>query len=134
MLVLLCFFGLLLIGLPVGYVLGIAGMIGMYQIGGMDFMAMAAQRFFAGLDLFTFMAMPFFILAGLIYSLGYILIGMGIMQTGTLPWYGGLLLAIGAPAFGLGSLFGKLQVYPRTLGVTLLSVGLIWLGLGMIAT
>ncbi len=30
----------------------------------MDFMAMAAQRFFAGLDLFTFMAMPFFILAG----------------------------------------------------------------------
>ena len=78
--------------------------------------------------------LPFFILAGLIYSLGYILVGVGIMQTGTLPWYGGLLLAIGAPAFGLGSMFGKYQVYPRTLGVTLLSVGLIWLGLGMIAT
>lgn len=64
MLVLVSFFGLMLIGLPIGYVLGIAGMIGMFQIGGVDFMAMAAQRFFAGLDLFTFMAMPFFILAG----------------------------------------------------------------------
>jgi hypothetical protein len=31
-------------------------------------------------------------------------------------------------------MFGKYQVYPRTLGVTLLSIGLIWLGLGMIAT
>ncbi len=64
MLVLFSFFGLMLIGVPIGYVLGVAGMIGMLQIGGMDFMAMAAQRFFAGLDLFTFMAMPFFILAG----------------------------------------------------------------------
>ncbi len=64
MIVLICFFTLMLIGLPVGYVLGIAGMIGMGQAGGMDFMNMAAQRFFAGLDLFTFMAMPFFILAG----------------------------------------------------------------------
>ncbi len=64
MLVLFSFFGLMLIGVPIGYVLGIAGMIGMIQVGGMDFMAMAAQRFFAGLDLFTFMAMPFFILAG----------------------------------------------------------------------
>jgi hypothetical protein len=78
--------------------------------------------------------LPFFIFAGLIYSLGYILVGVGIMQASTLPWYGGLLLAIGAPAFGLGSMFGKYQVYPRTLGVTLLSIGLIWLGLGMIAT
>jgi tripartite ATP-independent transporter DctM subunit len=64
MLVLFSFFGLMLVGVPIGYVLGIAGMVGMFQIGGMDFMAMAAQRFFAGLDLFTFMAMPFFILAG----------------------------------------------------------------------
>jgi len=64
MIVLICFFGLMLIGLPIGYVLGVAGMVGMFQIGGMDFMNMAVQRFFAGLDLFTFLAMPFFILAG----------------------------------------------------------------------
>jgi tripartite ATP-independent transporter DctM subunit len=59
-----CFFALLLIGMPVGYVLGVAGVIGIAQIGGERFLAMAPARFFAGLDLFPFLAMPFFILAG----------------------------------------------------------------------
>ena len=58
------FFVLLLIGMPVGYVLGIAGIVGIAQIGGERFLAMAPARFFAGLDLFPFLAMPFFILAG----------------------------------------------------------------------
>ncbi len=61
----LTFFGLLVLGMPVGYVLGIAGMVGMFTIGGSGrFMPMAPERFFAGLDLFPFLAMPFFILAG----------------------------------------------------------------------
>lgn len=63
--VLITFFGLLLLGMPVGFVLGIAGVIGMWSIGdGGRFLPMAAERFFAGLDLFPFLAMPFFILAG----------------------------------------------------------------------
>ncbi|MCK4727192.1 MAG: hypothetical protein KAT29_15370 [Anaerolineales bacterium] len=74
---------------------------------------------------------PFFVIAGLIYSVGYILVGVGIMQTDILPWMGGLLLAVGAPTFGLGSMFGKYQVYPRSIGVTLMSAGLIWLGIAM---
>jgi len=57
------FFGLLILGLPVGYTLGIAGIVGMASIGS-RFLIMAPERFFAGLDLFTFLAMPFFILAG----------------------------------------------------------------------
>ncbi len=61
----LTFFGLLILGMPVGYVLGIAGMVGMFTIGGSGrFLPMAPERFFAGLDLFPFLAMPFFILAG----------------------------------------------------------------------
>ena len=60
----LVFFGLMVIGVPIGYVLGIAGIVGMAQIGGEQFLAMAPKRFFAGLDLFPFLAMPFFILAG----------------------------------------------------------------------
>lgn len=60
----LTFFILMLIGVPVGYVLGIAGIIGIMQIGGDQFLSMAPKRFFAGLDLFPFLAMPFFILAG----------------------------------------------------------------------
>ena len=58
------FFGLLLIGVPIGFVLGIAGVAGLIQVGGDNFLVMAPKRFFEGLNLFTFMAMPFFILAG----------------------------------------------------------------------
>lgn len=60
----IAFLALLFIGLPIGYVLGVTGILGLLQIGGVNFMAMAPKRYFEGLDLFTFMAMPFFILAG----------------------------------------------------------------------
>lgn len=61
----LTFLFLLVAGMPIGYTLGLAGMVGMYTIGGGGrYLAMAPDRFFAGLDLFTFLAMPFFILAG----------------------------------------------------------------------
>ncbi len=63
-LVAVTFFGLLILGMPVGFVLGVAGVAGLMQIGGENFVAMAPKRLFAGLDLFPFLAMPFFILAG----------------------------------------------------------------------
>jgi tripartite ATP-independent transporter DctM subunit len=63
-LVIVIFFGLLIIGMPIGFTLGIAGVAGLLQIGGENFLSMAPKRYFEGLDLFTFMAMPFFILAG----------------------------------------------------------------------
>ncbi len=62
--VLAAFFILLAVGVPIGYVLGIAGVLGILQIGGAEMLAMAPQRYFAGLDLFTFLAMPLFIFAG----------------------------------------------------------------------
>ncbi len=58
------FFGLLVIGMPVGFILGIAGLVGIFDMGGGRFLMMAPDRMFAGLDLFPFLAMPFFILAG----------------------------------------------------------------------
>ncbi|WP_457575735.1 TRAP transporter large permease [Desulfomarina sp.] len=64
MAVLLIFFFFILIGLPIGVTLGVAGIAGLVQIGGDNFLMMAPKRYFEGLDLFTFMAMPFFILAG----------------------------------------------------------------------
>lgn len=61
----LTFFILIFIGMPIGFVLGIAGVLGLYQVAdGGVFLPMAPKRFFEGLDLFSFMAMPFFILAG----------------------------------------------------------------------
>jgi hypothetical protein len=71
---------------------------------------------------------PFFIIAGLVYSFGYVLVGIGILRADIFPDLTGYLMVIGAPTFGLGSMFGKYQVYPRTLGVTLMSASLIWLG------
>lgn len=63
--VLVSFFTLMLVGMPVGYVLGISGLLGLMMISPDGrFLAMAPERFFAGLDLFPFLAMPFFILAG----------------------------------------------------------------------
>ncbi len=62
--VLATFFVLLAVGVPIGYVLGISGVLGIIQIGGTEMLAMAPQRYFAGLDLFTFLAMPLFIFAG----------------------------------------------------------------------
>lgn len=62
--VIVMFFFLMLIGLPIGVTLGVAGIVGLVQIGGENFLMMAPKRYFEGLDLFTFMAMPFFILAG----------------------------------------------------------------------
>ena len=35
---------------------------------------------------------------------------------------------------GLGTLFGKYQVYPRTLGITLMGISLIWIGIVMLAS
>ena len=63
-LVAITFFGLLILGMPVGFVLGIAGLVGIFDMGGGRFLAMAPDRMFAGLDLFPFLAMPLFILAG----------------------------------------------------------------------
>ncbi|MEI6600991.1 MAG: TRAP transporter large permease [Comamonadaceae bacterium] len=62
--VLVLFFVLLAVGVPIGFVLGIAGVLGIMQVGGAEMLAMAPQRYFAGLDLFTFLAMPLFIFAG----------------------------------------------------------------------
>jgi len=62
-LVALTFFILLLLGMPVGFTLGVAGMVGLWSISP-RMLTMAPDRFFAGLDLFPFLAMPFFILAG----------------------------------------------------------------------
>lgn len=76
--------------------------------------------------------LPFFIFSGVIYSVGYVLVGIGIIQAGVLPWIAGLLLAVGAPTFGLGPMFGKYQVYVRSIGVSLLSIGLIWLGFAIL--
>ncbi|ORC31809.1 C4-dicarboxylate ABC transporter permease [Marispirochaeta aestuarii] len=59
------FFTLLVLGVPIGFTIGLAGLAGLYFIN-MDlaFFSMAPLQYFSGLDMFTLLAMPFFILAG----------------------------------------------------------------------
>lgn len=75
---------------------------------------------------------PYFVTAGLVYALGYVLFGIAIARSGMLSSWGGVLLAVGAPLFGMGALFGKMQVYPRSIGITAMGAALIWLGLQMV--
>ena len=54
---------LLLIGLPIAFGVGIISMGLMFEAGGSDFLMLVPQRMFAGLNVFTIMAIPFFFLA-----------------------------------------------------------------------
>ena len=58
------FFVLLLAGIPIGFSMGIISVVVFYQMDIPALFSMIPQRFFAGLDSFTLMAMPFFIFAG----------------------------------------------------------------------
>lgn len=88
LLVLVLFFVLMAIGLPVGFVIGFAGMVGILDMGP-RFMGMAPDRLFAGLDLFPFLAMPFFILAGEIMNKSGITLGLVKLADSLVGWLRG---------------------------------------------
>ncbi|MDA7963630.1 TRAP transporter large permease [Ruegeria sp.] len=64
MIVAAVFVGLILFGMPIGFAIGLAGVVGLAGMGGMNFLAVGPSKIFNGLNIFPFLAMPFFILAG----------------------------------------------------------------------
>ena len=82
------FFAFLALGMPVGIAIGVAGMIGIVDLGP-RFMTMAPDRIFAGLDLFPFLAMPFFILAGEIMNRSGITAGLVNLAQALVGWLRG---------------------------------------------
>jgi len=60
----LSFLVLIFVGMPIGFVLGVTGLLGMLKMHSPMVLQLVPQRYFAGVDMFTLMAMPFFILAG----------------------------------------------------------------------
>jgi len=54
---------LLFVGIPIAFVIGLLSMWLMFDIGGTQFLLLVPQRVFAGLNVFTIMAIPFFFLA-----------------------------------------------------------------------
>ncbi|MBG6208276.1 tripartite ATP-independent transporter DctM subunit [Labrenzia sp. EL_126] len=56
---------LILFGMPIGFAIGLAGVVGLIDMGGgPNFLAIGPSKIFNGLNIFPFLAMPFFILAG----------------------------------------------------------------------
>lgn len=84
----LAFFGLLFFGMPVGFAIGVAGLVGIVDMGP-RFLTMAPDRMFAGLDLFPFLAMPFFILAGEIMNRSGITQGLVRLADSLVGWMRG---------------------------------------------
>lgn len=65
------FFALLVLGVPIGFTLGLAGLAGLYFMdSGVGLFSMAPLQYFSGLNMFTLMAMPFFIFAGELMNRG----------------------------------------------------------------
>lgn len=64
MIVGITFVVLMVLGMPIGFALGVAGVIGLYDMGGGMFLVQGPSKVFNGLNVFPFLAMPFFILAG----------------------------------------------------------------------
>lgn len=58
------FVALILFGMPIGFAIGMAGVAGLIGMGGTNFLAIGPSKIFNGLNIFPFLAMPFFILAG----------------------------------------------------------------------
>jgi len=59
---------LLLFGMPIGFLLGLVGIFLMWQSGLPSVLLTAPQRFFESINTFTFLAMPFFLLCGLVMT------------------------------------------------------------------
>lgn len=59
----IAFVSMLLLGIPIAFVVGLVSMWLMFDVGGAQFMLLVPQRVFAGLNVFTIMAIPFFFLA-----------------------------------------------------------------------
>ncbi len=64
MIVAVTFIILILFGMPIGFAIGLTGVVGLLGMGSMNFVAIGPSKIFNGLNIFPFLAMPFFILAG----------------------------------------------------------------------
>jgi len=125
LILLICVAFLLIIGTPIAVSLGIASVLAMISI--MDFdnsLLTSAQRMFAGTNSFTLLAIPFFVLAGVIMNNGGIalrLINCAKVLSGRLPGslahtnivanmlFGSISGSAVAAAAAVGSTMGPLQ-------------------------
>lgn len=56
--------GLILLGIPISYALGLTAIIAVFEMGVPSLLSLVPQRIFSGINMFPLMALPFFIMAG----------------------------------------------------------------------
>ena len=116
----LCFFVLLLLGIPIVIALGIASLASIYFGSHIPFLILP-QKIFNGMNNFSFMAIPLFLLAGNIMAEAKIsdkLVGLAAVLVGRYP--GGLAhMATGASAF-FGAISGSAPATTAAIGSVLI--------------
>lgn len=101
------FLALLAAGAPMVFVLGVAGALTL-AITGQTPLVVVAQRLYNGLDSFPLLAIPFFVLAGLIMEQGGIARAMVGLATALVGWVrGSLFMVATATATGLSAISGS---------------------------
>ncbi|WP_431282680.1 TRAP transporter large permease [Humitalea sp. 24SJ18S-53] len=101
------FLALLAAGAPMVFVLGVAGALTL-AITGATPLVVVAQRLYNGLDSFPLMAIPFFVLAGLIMEQGGIARAMVGLATALVGWIrGSLFMVATVTATGLSAISGS---------------------------
>jgi C4-dicarboxylate transporter DctM subunit len=101
------FLFLLLAGAPMVFVLGVAGALTL-AIDGTTPLVVVAQRLFNGLDSFPLLAIPFFVLAGIIMEQGGIARAIVELATALVGWIrGSLLMVATVTATGLSAISGS---------------------------
>lgn len=115
-----CFFALLLLGVPIVISLGIASLVSI-EIGSNIPFLILPQKIFNGMNNFSFMAIPLFLLAGNIMAEAKIsdkLVGLAAIMVGRFP--GGLAhMATGASAF-FGAISGSAPATTAAIGSVLI--------------
>ncbi len=101
------FLFLLLFGAPIVFALGVSSLVILTMV--MDVpVAIVAQRLYAGLDSFTIMAIPFFVIAGLIMDAGGISRRIVALADALVGWITGSLLLVSVmAATGMGAISGS---------------------------
>lgn len=114
------FFGTLLIGMPIAFVLGISALGYFLATGQTQFLIALPQRMFGGMDQFVLLAIPLFVLAGNIMDVGGLtrrLIGFANSIVGR--FRGGLSLTAIWGAFLFGGVSGSAAADAAALGTVM---------------
>lgn len=72
--------------------------------------------------------LAFFVGAGLLQATGFALLGIATARADIVPTWQGIMLALGLPLFALGSLAGRFQAIPRSIGITVAATAFIAMG------